>query len=156
MAKCELEKWLKLFRNNTYFSFTGFPPHCSLGGVATRTLHYLRSHNLIWRLWWRDCCHAELAWCARASSSHAPKIAPPWGNVCEDEEVKGSNPKRKLLTVLQVEINRVNNFVRVCPNYEQGNIIHLMSDPEVSEISVRLICVWSCVYYIQPRLRISD
>ena len=46
MAKCELEKWLKLFRNNTYFSFTGFPPHYSLGGVVTRTLHYWAA--IIW------------------------------------------------------------------------------------------------------------
>ena len=64
------------------------------------------------------------------AQAHHTRRKYPWGNVCEDEEVKSPNPKRKLLTVLRVEINRVNNFVRVCPNYEQGNIIYLMSDPE--------------------------
>ena len=39
----EIAKWLKLFRNSTYFSFTGFPSYYSLGtalgGVVTRILN---------------------------------------------------------------------------------------------------------------------
>ena len=43
----ELSEWLKLLRNNTYFSFTGFlDPHYYLGGVVTRILYYCAA--IIW------------------------------------------------------------------------------------------------------------
>ena len=48
----------------------------------------------------------------RAQAHHTRWIARPWGNVCEDEGVESPNPRKQLI-VLQVRINRVNNFVRV-------------------------------------------
>ena len=94
------------------------------------------SHK-IWRLCWRDCCHAELVWCACASSSYVPKIALPKGSqlrwrsalqseaavnfyTYEDEKVKSLKSKKMLLIVPQM--NRVYNFVWVYPYYKQGTI----------------------------------
>ena len=109
-------KWLKLYKNNTYFPFYRFS---RVSGVVMRIPQ--TSHK-IWRLCWRDCCHAELVWCACTSSSHVPKIALPWGSQLrwrsvlqseaainfykyEDEEVK--SPKSKKMLVIVPQMNRV-------------------------------------------------
>ena len=100
-------KWLKLYKNNTYFPFYRF------SGVSGVVMRIPQTSHKIWRLCWRDCCHAELVWCACASSSHVPKIALPWGSQLrwrsvlqseaainfykyEDEEVKSPKSKKNV------------------------------------------------------------
>ena len=109
-------KWLKLYKNNTYFPFYRF------SGVSGVVMRIPQTSHKIWRLCWWDCCHAELVWCACASSSHVPKIALPWGSQLrwrsvlqseaainfykyEDEEVK--SPKSKKMLVIVPQMNRV-------------------------------------------------
>ena len=57
-------------------------------------------------------CARKLITPAENSSSVGKRM---WG-----WKSKKSKVKRKFLIVLQVQINRVNNFVRVCPNYKHG------------------------------------